>query len=76
MSTFSFNLFKTILKSSLYTTLSFSKCVFFIFFLINSHASLDLSQNIAFLAPLLNASNPIAPLPENKSKKTVSLTSF
>ena len=32
-------------------------------------ASFDLSHSITFFAPLLAASSPIAPLPENTSKK-------
>ena len=38
------------------------------FFSIIFIASFDLSHKIAFLAPLLTASKPMAPLPENKSK--------
>jgi len=37
-------------------------------------ASLDLSHNITFSAPLLAASIPIAPLPANKSRNTLSST--
>ena len=39
-------------------------------------ASFDLSHNITFFAPLLAASNPIAPLPENTSKKFEFIISF
>ena len=38
-------------------------------------ASFELSHNIAFFAPLLAASNPIAPLPANKSRNTLSCMS-
>ena len=57
----------------MYTLTLSSKCVFCKFFLIISVASFDLSHNTTFFAPLLTASIPIAPLPENKSKKVLTM---
>jgi len=39
-------------------------------------ASFDLSHKTAFFAPLLKHSNPIAPLPANKSSTVASSISF
>ena len=48
----------------------------FIFLFIIFIASFDLSHKIVFFAPRLADSKPTAPLPENKSKKTLSGISF